>query len=82
MSEGIEYVQSRPRVTCDGCGRRSVGRIVTGRAWNENNRFQAALCAEGWQVWAGRNRRHRRHYCPNCNPKPGHKMSLVGGVPR
>ena len=29
---------------------------------------------EGWTVWVSRS---RRTYCPNCHPKPGHKMQQV-----
>lgn len=79
MSEGIEHIQSRPQMTCDGCGRLEVGRIVEGYGYQESLILLTRLAREGWQVWAGRT---RRHYCPDCDPGRGHKMRLVAGVPR
>lgn len=74
MSEYIEYVSSCPKVICDGCARRATGPTVPGYAGTEAVRFRAELEAQGWQAWAGRS---LRHYCPDCAPKPGHKMRRI-----
>ncbi len=76
MSEHIQYVRSRPTVTCDGCGWKVSGPTVDGYAYAASENLHRELMADGWQVWAGRN---RRHYCPGCNPSKGHKMRLVAG---
>ena len=78
MSEYTEYLRSRVRVYCDGCGLMSLSEARDG--YYPSYEYSDVLADEcGWQVWAGRN---RRHYCPDCNPKPGHRMRLVRGDER
>ena len=77
MSEYTKYVSSRVRVTCDGCGLVALSEARDG--YFPAYEYANLLAERGWQIWVGRN---RRHYCPDCNPKPGHKMRLVRGDER
>ena len=60
-------------VLCDQCGRRRTSH-VTRWAYGMDEDFLAGLVAAGWTVWAGRS---RRVYCPDCEPRLGHKMHRV-----
>ena len=77
MTEYTECVRSRVRVTCDGCGLVALSEARDG--YFPAYEYANLLAERGWQIWVGRN---RRHYCPDCNPKPGHKMRLVRGDER
>lgn len=53
-------------VRCDPCARDLDGPESTDSEYHDRLAVEA-----GWRVFAGRS---KRHYCPDCNPKPGHKM--------
>lgn len=77
MSEHTDYLRSRVRVYCDGCGLMSLSEARDG--YYPAYEYANWLARRGWQVWVGRS---GRHYCPDCNPKPGHRMRLVRGDER
>lgn len=80
MSEWTERLRTKPYISCDSCGCVESGRVVdNGNTYREMDLFIEDRCAHGWTVWVGRT---RRHYCPNCYPKPGHKMRLTEGTER
>lgn len=58
-------------VRCNGCSAEHRGPI---RLEGVGNPYTAEAIAAGWTAWASRG---RRHYCPSCAPKPGHKMSEI-----
>lgn len=70
MSDMSYYVKAG--VTCDGtgCDSKVVGKPVSTFV----EPYTAKAVADGWTVWVGRS---RRHYCPACAPKPGHKMREI-----
>lgn len=72
MSDGFVTLSGYVTVTCDGCGVKRNGPVT-------DNRFSSTFLSdlmthEGWAVWVSRS---RRTYCPNCRPKPGHKMRQI-----
>lgn len=78
MSEDTILLTGYGVVACSACGVTVTGEV--------SDRYDAGYLLSrnladyhGWRIYASRT---RRHYCPDCAPKPGHRMRLVGGVER
>lgn len=59
-------------VMCDKCGNTLAGQGLDG--FDGRDQYDRLAVAAGWKIFVGRS---RRHYCPDCNPKPGHKMREI-----
>lgn len=77
MSQYTHTIRGRSEVTCDACGTNDSTPEFDGLGWREVQRQASRLADAGWRLYASRS---NRHYCPNCHPKPGHRMRLVWGT--
>lgn len=77
MSQHTRTIRGRSAVICDTCHQEDVTPEFDGIGWRDVERQEKRLAAAGWRLYASRG---RRHYCPDCHPKPGHRMRLVWGA--
>lgn len=56
-------------VRCDVCGATTEGPGVT-----DSEHYTRLAVEAGWRIFVSR---YRRFYCPNCSPKPRHKMREI-----
>lgn len=76
MSEILNTTISGVRCDAPGCDE-----AVTGPEKDHcpgKGEYEDQAVRMGWTVWMGRS---RRYYCPDHEPRPGHRMRLVAGYP-